>query len=114
MKFSLKIRLIQLTAPAIFLLPLVAQAAPSDIKSFIYDLLIGKIITPLTGIVVALIIMYFFFNSAMYLFKTDKSAEDKKKIMMSLMWSVIILFILVSIWGVVKLLAGTLELETAI
>ncbi len=97
-----------------YFIPALSLAADSDLKSFVYNTLIGKIVTPLTGIVISLIIMYFFYNSAIFLFKTDKSADEKKKIMQSLMWSVIILFLLVSVWGIVKMLASTLSLETSI
>ena len=95
-------------------LPNSVLSAPSDTKELVYDIFIGKIITPITGIIVSLIILYFFFNSAMYLFKVNKSQEEKKKIMQAIMWSVVILFLLVSIWGIVKMVAGTLSLETAI
>ncbi len=95
-------------------LPGIIFAASQDFKDFIYNVIIGKIITPVTGIVVSLIIMYFFFNSATYLFKANKSAEERKKVMDSLMWSVIILFILLSIWGLVRMVASTLSLELSI
>ena len=89
-------------------------AAASDFKDFIYGTLIKKILSPLTVLVISLIVMYFFFNSAMYLFKANKSAEERKKIMESLMWSVIILFILFSVWGLVRMLAATLSFDLAI
>ncbi len=107
--FFLYVTLIQIT-----LSPALALAANDDFKSFIYDTLIGKIINPVTAIVISLIIMYFFFNSATYLFKTDKSSEERAKIMQSLLWSVVVLFILVAIWGIVKMIASTLSLETSI
>ncbi len=98
----------------LLLFPINTYAAPSDFKDFVYDILIGKLLNPATAIVVSLIILYFFYNSAIFLFKTDASAQEKSKITTSLMWSVIILFLLVTIWGIVKLVAGTLTLETSI
>ena len=102
-------------AVAIFLLSFdLSFAGASDFKDFIYGTLIGKILSPLTILVISLIIMYFFFNSAMYLFKSNKSSEERKKVMESLMWSVIILFILFSVWGIVRMLASTLSIDVAI
>ncbi len=91
-----------------------AFAYGQSFKDFIYNTIIGKILTPVTGIVISLIILYFFFNSATYLFKANKSAEERKKIMESLMWSVVVLFILLSVWGIVRMIAGTLSLELSI
>ncbi len=92
----------------------IAYAAPSDLKALIYDIIIGKIINPAIAITVALIMLFFFYNSATYLFKSNKSAEEKKKIMESLMWSVIVLFVLASVWGLVRLIANTLSIEVSI
>lgn len=112
MKKNLKI----MTALSIFALFLSYNFAfaLSTLKDFIMDIIIGKIIEPLTAIVVALIMFFFFFNSAMYLFKDHKSEEERKKIANAILWSIAILFMLVSVWGIVKLIASTLTLETVI
>jgi len=98
---------------SLIFLPSLSFAA-MDIKGFVYDILIGKIINPLTGLVMSLIVLFFFYNSAQYLFKSNKSSEERQKIMTSLMWSVIVMFILASIWGLVQLVANTFEIELAI
>ncbi len=112
MKF-LKSKLIAIAYTVFFSFD-IAFAYGQSFKDFIYNTIIGKILTPVTGIVISLIILYFFFNSATYLFKANKSAEERKKIMESLMWSVIVLFILLSVWGIVRMIAGTLSIELSI
>ncbi len=82
----------------------------SSLKDFIFIVLIGKIIAPATVIVVSIIMLMFFYNSAKYIFKSD-SAQERNKTMMALAWGVAIIFLMVSIWGVVKIVAYTLNLE---
>ena len=103
----------------LILYPAIALSAPTwggamTFKEFIQVVLIDKLITPLTALVVSLIILFFFYNSAIFLFKTGASAGEKEKIINSLFWSIVIMFLLISVWGVIKLIAGTLTLETAI
>ena len=99
---------------SLLFLPLLSFASqPRDFKSFVVDLLIKKLIDPATAIVVTLIMIFFFYNSAMFIFKSEASAKEKNKFVSSMIWSVLIMFMIVSIWGIVKMIAGTLTLETS-
>lgn len=99
---------------SIILPVLVFGAQTGTFADFIQSVIINKLITPLTALVVSLIILFFFYNSAIFLFKTGASSQEKEKIINSLIWSIVIMFLLVSVWGLVKLIAGTLTLQTVI
>jgi hypothetical protein len=72
--------------------------------------LVGTIISTLTPIVVALALLYFFWGLAKFILASGNEVEkDKGQSMM--VWGIIALFVMVSVWGVVGLLGETLGID---
>jgi hypothetical protein len=70
---------------------------------------LGGIINTLTPIVVALAVLFFFWGLANYILKTgDEEGRAGARHMM--IWGVIILFVMVSVFGLIGLLRDTIDL----
>ncbi|PIP86616.1 hypothetical protein COV42_00215 [Candidatus Campbellbacteria bacterium CG11_big_fil_rev_8_21_14_0_20_44_21] len=96
-----------LVASAYFL-PLLAFAQDETVGGLIP--LIRNLINTLTPIVVALALLYFFWGLARFILASGNEVEkDKGKDMM--LYGIIALFVMVSVWGIVGLLGDTLGIE---
>ena len=67
---------------------------------------IGGLISLVTPIVVALALLYFFWGLAKFILSTGggKEQEEAKGIML---WGIIALFVMVSIWGIIRVVSAT-------
>ena len=84
--------------------PAIALAA--DLDSVLDQ--IGDLIGTATPIIVALALLFFFYGLAKYILNSGD--EEKKSEGKSVMiWGIIALFVMVSVWGLVNLLANTFE-----
>ncbi len=70
---------------------------------------IGGLIDLATPIIVAAALAYFFWNLVMYLGKKD---DDKKKAVGGMIYSIIALFVMVSIWGIINILQDTFNVQS--
>ena len=94
--------------PLTYLLPVLVFAQDADVGGLVP--LVGNIINALTPIVVALALLYFFWGLAVYILNSsDDSKRDEGKNIM--IWGIIALFVMVSVWGVVGLLGDTLNIN---
>lgn len=87
-----------MAAPA---LTVFAQTTLEDTGDTIFDL-----VTLGGQILIALVFLFFIWSLAKYLLGKDQ-AEAKG----SLIWSVVIMFVLFSIWGIIGLLQDTFEVD---
>lgn|SRR3989344_4237679 len=70
----------------------------------------GELINLATPIVVALALLYFFWGLAQYIL--NASNEEKKKEGKAIMiWGILALFIMVSVWGIINVVRTTFELD---
>lgn len=85
-------------------LPVVAFAAASSLKE-----LVGQIVTLLnkaTGVLVAAALVLFLYGAAYNMIRSgERGGGALRKFMV---WGVIILFVMVSIWGILRVLQDTL------
>lgn len=90
---------------ASFLLPLVAGA--QGIQNIETNIVgpIGKIVGLLIPIVFALALLYFFWGLASYILSAEHEKEVAKKRML---WGVIALFVMASVWGLVRFIQTNL------
>lgn len=89
-----------------FALPLLASAqnATGDLTGFV--LMIGHIVNLLVPLVSTLAIVFFFYGLAKYVLNSgdeEKKAEGKN----IMIWGVLAMFVLVTIWGIIGFLART-------
>lgn len=77
----------------------------SNVTTFLHS--IGGLINTALPIVVGLALLGFFWGLAMFVFKSgDEAEQTKAKSMM--IWSVVALFVMVSVWGLVNFLGQTI------
>jgi len=80
----------------------------TTIESIVVD--IGLIIQTATPIVVALALIFFFYGLTKYIL--NASDEEKKKEGRSIMiWGIIALFVIVSVWGLVRVIGNTFNID---
>ena len=89
------------------LTPVVAFAA-TTLDNVFDD--IGNLIGLATPIIVGLALLFFFIGLAKYILNTgDEEKKDEGKNIM--IWGIIALFVMVSVWGLVNLLADTFNID---
>ncbi len=83
--------------------PILAFAA-DDLEG-VFDI-VGKLITYAQYILIGLATLLFFYGLVKYILDTSKGGDgkDDKKIMT---WGVVALFLMASVWGIVKIITGT-------
>lgn len=96
----------KLIIASIVFLPTMAFAAPGSFKELV-DKLLLPMIDQGTKILISIAVLIFFWNVANNLWG-EKSAEKNKKMRDSIMWGVLIIFVMVSIWGIIYILRATL------
>ena len=101
MKKFITINLILLIIPVV---TLAEKAENLGIETAMLN--IGKLVNALIPIAIGFAILFFFYGLAKYILNAGD--EEKKKEGRSIMiWGVIALFVMVSIWGIINVLADT-------
>lgn len=72
---------------------------------------IGELIGVLTPIIVALALMAFFWGLAMYVLNFSGEDKDKKKGRDMMVYGLLVLFVMVSVWGIVNILQSTFDIN---
>ena len=84
-----------------------AQGAVTDAQS-LFNLVQG-IVNALLPIIVGFAILFFFYGLVRYILRqNDETARIEARSVM--IWGVVIIFVMVSVWGLVNILEGTLGL----
>lgn len=81
------------------LLPLTSFAALGNISGLVTD--IGVIINKIIPVLFALALLGFFYGLVMYIFGAEDNKDKAKKTMI---WGVVALFVMSSVWGLVRFL----------
>ncbi len=93
------------------LIPNYALAAGFTLKSFVDKMV--DIINSIIPILITLAIVLFFYHSGMGVFGTRSGdATSQKKLKETLLWGIGIIFVMVSIWGILNLITTSLDLNT--
>ncbi len=91
-----------------FALPLMASAAtgaPTDFKGL--ALLIVGIINTITGVAVSIGVIYYLWNVAVSI-NDASSAKSWENFRKQILWGILALFVMFSIWGILRILDNTL------
>jgi len=88
------------------LLPSVSIAAPGSFEDLIYGF-IGPLIDQATKILIGVAVLIFFYNIMINMWG-EHSAEKTKKLISTITWGVLIIFVMSSIWGILYILRVTL------
>ena len=99
-------RVLAITALSMMVfMPLVAFGQARDLNYAATN--IQKLIQTATYIVYMLAFLAFFWGLAQFLFNAGNDEKRKKGIQI-IIWSIVVIFVMTSIWGIVKILQGTL------
>ena len=86
---------------------LVGAAAGDNIFSFLN--LVGTVINALVPIIIGIAVLVFIWGILQYVIA--KEDDQRKEARQVILYGVIILFVMVSVWGLVNLLGDTLDLD---
>lgn len=89
-------------ALSVLVLPLAASAV-----TFLDTLnLINRFLNALVPMIITIAIIFFFWGLTQYLLKIG---EDRQAAIQTMIWGVVAIFVMVSIWGIIKLLQSTFK-----
>lgn len=92
-----------------FFVPSLVYAAPTTFAQFVKVII--DIINPLAGLLITFAILMFFFTVIRYI--SSAGAESRTKYRENLTWSMIGIFVIVSVWGLARLVSMTLLGDTS-
>jgi NADH:ubiquinone oxidoreductase subunit 6 (subunit J) len=92
---------------ASFALPFIASAQISDVWSIFG--FINKILNTLLPLIIAGAVVYFIYGVAMYIIAGGEEAKEAAKT--KIVWGIIGLFVMISVWGLVNILVNTFGLD---
>ncbi len=96
-----------LSALAVAAVPALASAQQLDnIEQLIVS--VSNIINLLVPIVFTLALLYFFWGLANYILKAGEEKEEGKNIMI---WGIVALFVMASVWGIVGFIQTALDVD---
>lgn len=91
-------------------LPSLALAQPiTDVNTLTYKL--TNIGNTLIGILIAFAVIWIIINVVRFIMKAD-SPEDRKPIQQAILWGIVGLFVILSIWGLVRILTNTFKTDS--
>ncbi|OIO33277.1 MAG: hypothetical protein COZ49_04260 [Candidatus Yonathbacteria bacterium CG_4_10_14_3_um_filter_47_65] len=95
------------------LFPLLAFADPPATFKDLVKLFISSILDPLVPLIIGLALVYFLWGVSKYILHGDdeKKREEGRQMMV---YGIIGLFVMVSVWGLVNILVGTFGLSNII
>jgi len=74
--------------------------------------LVNTVINALVPIIISLSLVVFFFGLVKYMMSLGKE-ESRKEAMQLMIWGVIAIFVMVSIWGIIRLLQSTFKVTSS-
>jgi hypothetical protein len=95
-----------LTAPALVVL----AESPKNFQEVV-NLIIGGIFKPLVPFLIGLGVIVFIYGVLTTMLSDGEKKEDGKKYMM---WGIIGIFVMVSVWGLVAILSSTFNLDNSV
>jgi hypothetical protein len=91
--------------------PLITFAAVTDVKTLLQ--LVSNLLGSVMGLLYMVVFVAFFWGISLFILNTDDDAKRAKgKAWM--LWSVIALFVLITIWGLIGLLVRTVQVNPLI
>jgi hypothetical protein len=94
---------------SVIIFPVVTFAANTGLRNLVSEL--GGLIQALIPIVIGLGVLIFVWGVLQYVLTDEESGKEKGRMFM--LWGIIALFVMVSVWGLVNILRETLMLNNA-
>jgi len=89
----------------------VFAAPPKDFRALIQDVFLAGILKPIVPVLIGLAVVVFIYGVLTVMFSEGGEKKESGKLYM--MWGIIGIFVMVSVWGLVALLGNTFELNLA-
>jgi uncharacterized membrane-anchored protein len=98
-------------AVSLSIAPFAALAAtPNDGLGKVF-VTIGELLGIITPVIVGLALLGFFWGLAMYVLNFSGDDKDKKKGRDMMVYGTLVLFVMVSVWGIVQILQDTFDIS---
>jgi hypothetical protein len=95
---------------AFLLLAIPAMAATAtDFKSLVNNVFISGILQPLVPLLIGLGVVVFLYGVLILMF--SEGGEKKEEGKQYMLWGIIGIFVMVSVWGLVSILSGSFNLD---
>lgn len=96
---------------ALSVVPVLALGSTSNGLEGVFQQL-GNLLGVITPVVVGLALLGFFWGLAMYVLNFSGEDKDKKKGRDMMVYGTLVLFVMVSVWGIVQILQDTFNLRS--
>ena len=101
--YSLSLLLISAIAIPVF------AATPTTFKELINDIFINGLMRPIVPLLIGLAVLVFIYGVLVLMF--SEGGEKKEEGKQYMLWGIIGIFVMVSVWGLVNILKGTFGLS---
>jgi len=88
---------------SLYAFPLLTFAAVESFENLVG--VINEILNKILPIIIAIAVIYFVYNALMYMIAADEERKGEAKSKM--IYGIVALFVMVSVWGLVEILSGT-------
>lgn len=109
MKKNISIIVSVITIFALAVPALITSAAAKNLKELIDNVVINGILVPLVPVLVGAAVIVFIYGVLVLVF--SEGGEKKEEAKQYMLWGIIGIFVMVSVWGLVAILQGTFQLE---
>jgi len=99
---------LSLLALSVSAIPVLA-ATPKDFKSLVENVFIGGILRPIVPLLIGLGVVVFIYGVLILMF--SEGGEKKEEGKQYMLWGIIGIFVMVSVWGLVNILSGSFQLN---
>lgn len=89
---------------------LTCSMSPKTFKDLVMNMFIGCIVNPLIPVLIGIAVLFFIWGAFKF---TIAEGDEKKKSKDYMVWGIVGLFIMVSLWGIVNILEYTFKLDTS-
>jgi len=104
--YSFSLLLISAIATPVF------AATPTTFEQLINNVFIGGLLRPIVPLLIGLAVVVFIYGVLILMF--SDSGEKKEEGKQYMLWGIIGIFVMVSVWGLVNILKGTFDLDNTV
>jgi hypothetical protein len=111
MKKNIKLFISSLMGTILATPAFLALASVTTFSQLVNETLIGGILKPLVPFLVGLAVVVFLYGVIILMF--SEGGEKKEEGKQYMMWGIVGIFVMVSVWGIVAILTNTFNLDTS-
>ena len=83
---------------------------PKDFKSLVENIFIGGVLKPIVPLLIGLGVVVFIYGVLILMF--SEGGEKKEEGKQYMVWGIVGIFVMVSVWGLVSILSSSFQLNT--